>query len=76
MKRVVLAFAQAKGAFGFSERSIDVGNEVTIEEIIKRVGPGISLEGLRVAVDCEFVEWKDEIGEGVEIAIIPPVSGG
>lgn len=76
MKREVLAFAQAKVAFGFSETVIRVENTVTLEEIMELVGPGVSLEGLRVAVDCEFVDWQDEIGEGREIAIIPPVSGG
>lgn len=31
---------------------------------------------IRVAVDGVFVGWQHEVGEGSEIAFIPPVSGG
>jgi molybdopterin synthase sulfur carrier subunit len=31
---------------------------------------------LRVAVDGAFSDWNAAIGDGAEIAFIPPVSGG
>ncbi len=76
MKRTVLAFAQARGDFGFSEKIVDVGDTETPREILREIAPGVSLEGLRVAVDCEFADWDSPVGKGREIALIPPVSGG
>ena len=33
-------------------------------------------ERLRVAMDGAFCDWDAAVGEGAEIAFIPPVSGG
>lgn len=33
-------------------------------------------EGVRAAVNHEFVDWDAAVDEGDEIAFIPPVSGG
>ncbi len=76
MKRTILAFAQARNDFGFSERFVEADDAETLREILEGVAPGISLDGLRVAVDCEFSSWEAPVGKGSEIALIPPVSGG
>ncbi len=76
MKRSILAFAQARNDFGFSEHFVEADDVETLKGILERVAPGISLAGLRVAVDCEFSDWDASIGKGSEIALIPPVSGG
>jgi molybdopterin converting factor subunit 1 len=33
-------------------------------------------EGVRGALNAEFAEWTASVGEGDEVAFIPPVSGG
>ncbi len=76
MNLTILVFAQARDAFGFAERAVPCAPEETPREVLQRVSPGVSLEHLRVALDCEYVTWDTPIGEAAELAIIPPVSGG
>ncbi|HET6408306.1 MAG TPA: MoaD/ThiS family protein [Chthoniobacteraceae bacterium] len=76
MRIKILAFAQARDQLGFDEREIDCAPEHTAREIIHGLGPGASIETMRVAVDCEYRGWDDPVGDAKEIAIIPPVSGG
>lgn len=76
MKLKILAFAQARDTFGFSERIVDFEEEETPRKIIARVAPEASIKGLRIAVDCEFSDWDEPVGNADEIALIPPVSGG
>ncbi len=72
----LLAFAQARETFGFSEKMIETAADRTPREVMESVAPGISLEGLRVAVDCDFADWDKPMGEAAEMALLPPVSGG
>jgi len=72
----ILAFAQARDTFGFAERVAACAAEDTPRIVLQRVAPGVSLEHLRVALDCEYVTWDTPIGAAAELAIIPPVSGG
>lgn len=76
MKVKLMAFAQAREMFDFSEKIVECEVGGTPRELMELVAPGVSLEGLRVAVDCEFVDWDKAIGEAAEIALLPPVSGG
>lgn len=76
MNLTILAFAQARDTFGFAERVVACAPEETLRVVVQRVAPGVSLEHLRVALDCEYVTWDTPIGEAAELAIIPPVSGG
>lgn len=76
MNITLLAFAQARDAFGFAERVVACAPEETPRDVLQRVAPDVSLEHLRVALDCEYATWDTPIGEAAELAIIPPVSGG
>lgn len=76
MKVKILAFAQARETFGFSEKTVEVEAGQTPRDVMGKVAPGVSLEGLRVALNCEFVDWDKAIGEAGELALLPPVSGG
>ena len=76
MNITLLAFAQARDTFGFSECVVACASEDTPRTLLQRVAPGASLEHLRVALDCEYVTWDTPIGVAAELAIIPPVSGG
>lgn len=72
----LLAFAQARETFGFSEKIVKCDSAQTPREVMEMVAPGVSLEGLRVAVDSTYADWDKAIGEVNEMALLPPVSGG
>jgi molybdopterin converting factor small subunit len=72
----LLAFAQSKELFGFSEKLELCSGDETPRQIVSRIAPDADVSGLRVAVDCEFADWDKPIGDATEIAFLPPVSGG
>jgi molybdopterin converting factor small subunit len=72
----ILAFAVARERAGFSELEIAVDSSETPRGILRRVAPGLGIESLRAAVDYEYWDWDEPVGEGKELAIIPAVSGG
>jgi molybdopterin converting factor small subunit len=72
----LLAFAQTEKQTGFRERTVDCVPNETPRQIWARVAPTLEIFGIRVAVDCEYHDWDEPIGDAAEIALIPPVSGG
>ncbi len=72
----VLAFAQAVDALGFREREIEADPTESPREILHRLAPDLETKNLRVALDQEYTDWDHPIGNGRELAVIPPVSGG
>lgn len=72
----LLAFAQAREVLGFGEKSIETSGKETLRQLVQRVNPGVDVSGWRVAIDLEYADWEQPIGEGLEVALIPPVSGG
>lgn len=39
-------------------------------------GLGVSISGLRAAVNDEFVPWDHPLSENDRVALLPPMSGG
>ncbi|MBC7979407.1 MAG: MoaD/ThiS family protein [Armatimonadetes bacterium] len=76
MKITLLAFAQSRDAFGFSERVVEFEEGETARGLVGRIAPGVEIGNLRVAVDCEFASWDAALGNARELAFLPPVSGG
>ena len=76
MTITILAFAQARDLFGFSERSVDCAASDTPRSILKQFPVATDFGFLRVALDQEYCDWDTPIGEARELALIPPVSGG
>lgn len=76
MEIKILAFAGSSDAFGFSSRVVACEPQETPLDIARRIAPGLDLENLRVALDCEFTTWETPVGHARELAFIPPVSGG
>ncbi len=37
---------------------------------------GVSISGLRAAVNDEFVPWDHPLNDGDSVALLPPMSGG
>lgn len=72
----LLVFAQAADVAGFRERTVACNAAETPRAIISREAPQLTLNSMRVAIDCEYHDWDQPVGNAGEIAVIPPVSGG
>jgi molybdopterin converting factor small subunit len=76
MQLKLLAFAHAQDRLGFRECVVECTAADSPRAILALVAPGFDVAGLRAAVDCEYQDWDAPIGEAIELALIPPVSGG
>ena len=81
MKAKVRLFARLSELAGTREAEVDVGEGLTAGEVYQelcRRYPALSgLNGsIRYAVNGEYAEPGHSVGEGDEVALIPPVSGG
>ena len=81
MKIKVLAFGIAKEIFGGSTTEFDLrGNDITAAELktlLEEKYPRLKqLSSFMLAVNNEYANGSEVIGERDEIAVIPPVSGG
>ena len=77
MKATLLAWAQAKSIVGFDEKEIEYDpSELLFDVINRECGDADALQFCRIAVNQCIHDWKAPIGQAMEVAIIPPVSGG
>ena len=76
MNITILAFAQARDVFGFSECTVECSASDTPRSIVDRFSVSADLTFLRVALDQEYCEWDTPVGQAAELALMPPVSGG
>jgi len=77
VKIIVLTFAQTRTQLGFAEKSVECEPDETPREILRRLAPQFDPgKTIRVAVDQEYADWDQPVGEAFELALIPPVSGG
>ena len=86
MNLKLLFFASLREQFEFSQKEINLKNQVrTAEEFLLDMskqsgGEWISLfenkNMYRLAINQELSSWKDPIHEGDELAIFPPITGG
>ena len=73
----ILTFAQTRTQLGFAEKAVDYKPGETPREILRRVAPQFNPGKIvRVAVNQEYADWDQPVGEATELALIPPVSGG
>ena len=78
MSVTVLYFASLRDAAGVDSEIVDrPASLATLYEFLRaRHGFALAQDKLRVAVDGAFSDWNAAVGDGAEIAFIPPVSGG
>jgi molybdopterin synthase catalytic subunit/molybdopterin converting factor small subunit len=81
MKIHVLAFASASDALGASEMELEMPEGSRVIDLRTRLDqehPGMIplWTRLAVAVNGRVVSPEEPLGEGVEVALLPPVSGG
>ncbi|OHB67737.1 MAG: hypothetical protein A2V70_05985 [Planctomycetes bacterium RBG_13_63_9] len=77
----VQLFAGARQAAGRGLIELQLAEEATIGELRRRLAAEIPpmaglLQRSMFAIDAEFVDDRQEIPAGADVACIPPVSGG
>ncbi len=78
MRVRVLYFAHARAVRGTPEEVLDLptGTHVRDLQIILKSRLGDAVPDFQLARNAAYAAPDDELGEGDEIAVIPPVSGG
>jgi molybdopterin synthase catalytic subunit len=69
----VRLFAGLRERAGWATREVDAG---TVADVWPALGLGDEPEGLLYAVNREYADRGQELEDGDEVALIPPVSGG
>ena len=77
----ILLFASLKDALNTSQLELEVPANSRVEDVLRLLGerePKIArwLSHVRVARNLDYANSTDEVQEGDELALIPPVSGG
>ncbi len=77
----ILLFASLKDALQTSQLELEVPQNARVSDVLQLLGqrePKIApwVEHVRVARNLDYARLDDEVEEGDELALIPPVSGG
>ena len=73
MTVTVRLFAGLRERAGWSQRDFDAA---TVGDVWPQLGLGDEPQGLLYAVNREYADQDQELNDGDEVALIPPVSGG
>ncbi len=81
MRVHVLFFGRLKEIVGCAEENTDLNEGATIDDLFARYGqlyPELSAfrKSVVASVNQVFTDWRAPLGEGDEVAFLPPVSGG
>ena len=81
MRVRVLAFARLRELLGFGERDIELGPPATLDEVWRSLTAGIpAATGLRASTrfarNGVLADGATALGDGDEVALLPPVGGG
>jgi len=73
---VVRLFAGLRERAGTDRRELDLDDSASIEDVWPALDLGDEPAGLLYAVNRTYADRGQALGEGDEVALIPPVSGG
>ncbi len=81
MKITVLLFATLKQRAGWNRKEVEIESGTTVADLLQwmdRQHPHIRVRQISVyvAVNEEYAAAQQELYEGDEVALFPPVSGG
>ena len=76
-----LLFARLREQAGTDSETVQVAPDSTVQDVysaLRRSHPSLepNLDAVRPAINQEFADWDAIVGQGDEVAFIPPVSGG
>jgi molybdopterin synthase catalytic subunit/molybdopterin converting factor small subunit len=69
-------FAGLREQAGIGRREVELPDGLSVGDLWPRLGLGEEPTGLLYAVNRAYAERGDELADGDEVALIPPVSGG
>ena len=72
----VRLFAGLRERAGFGSRQLELGDGARVADVWGALGLGDEPAGLLYAVNKAYAAADVALGEGDEVALIPPVSGG
>jgi MoaE-MoaD fusion protein len=72
----VRLFAGLRERGGVAERELELPDDARVADVWGELGLGDEPAGLLYAVNRSYVERDRPLGDGDEVALIPPVSGG
>lgn len=75
----VIAFGILKDWLGASGRTVELPDGARVSELLAELhgqAPGQALQGIAVSVNAEYATASQELREGDEVGLLPPVSGG
>lgn len=75
----VLPFGVLKEWLGAAATTVDLPPGATVANLLERLSadrPRLALRGIAVSVNAEFAHAAQELSEGDEVGLLPPVSGG
>ncbi len=76
MRVRVRLFAGLRERAGTGTRELELPDGATVADVWPALGLGREPDGLLYAVDRAYADRARPLAEGVEVALIPPVSGG
>ena len=76
MKVAVKLFAGLREKAGSGSRELDLADDARVADVWPALGLGDEPTGLLYAVNKEYAGRDVALGDGDEVALIPPVSGG
>jgi molybdopterin synthase catalytic subunit len=76
VKVAVKLFAALRERAGTRERSLELAEGASVDDVWPALGLGDEPAGLVYAVNRAYVDRDHALAEGDEVALIPPVSGG
>ena len=76
MRVVVRLFAGLRERAGTDRRELDLDDGASVEDVWPALDLGDEPAGLLYAVNRTYADRGQALGEGDEVALIPPVSGG
>ena len=72
----VRLFAALRERAGWTQRDLQLADRATVADVWPALGLGDEPAGLAYACNREYADRSRELGDGDEVAVIPPVSGG
>ena len=76
MRVVVRLFAGLRERSGTDRRELELHEGATVEDVWAALDLGEEPDGLLYAVNRTYADRDQQLAEGDEVALIPPVSGG